>query len=77
MICDDCIHNAVCNKKEETEDINDKTIFCGRKHTADGILKSKLKNVNDDLFYSSRLHQDGERYISLTDAIKVLEKYTK
>ena len=38
---------------------------------------AKLKNVNDDLFHSSRLHQDGERYISLTDAIKVLEKYTK
>ena len=57
MICDDCVHNAVCNKKE-SEDINDQTIFCGRKQTEAKIKISELELWKNTMTEEKYLYND-------------------
>lgn len=74
MICDNCIHNAVCDR-EHFEN------HCGYKHTEADIINPELEKIKQeiqdlDLGFVDREYQSGVAY-GIMKFNQILDKYIK
>lgn len=67
MICDNCIHNAVCERAHFEN-------HCGYKHTEADIINPELEDIKSEINANPQVYSD-EYFVSVKFVNKILDNH--
>lgn len=70
MICDNCIHNAVCERAHFEN-------HCGYKHSEADVINPELEKIKDEIIQvvNEEKNYDEKWVLGLRYSVKIIDKY--